>query len=185
MIVGTPSFTDLSLWDSFTEKNHSSNLQQRFNAACFAPSGPTTVYETQGLINDLALVVMAFVIMVLFRWYSFEYLFYFREEPAWNATLFLSRVRKPQRGKLFTFLFSKQLFFRETWWKQKGSLSGPDRGQCNGRDYEQQRGEEAWGGEGRIVLCNHLDPRWLSSIPLIKFWGDGGGVHSVGWGLCL
>lgn len=38
--------------------------------------------------------------------------------------------------------------------KVKSSLSGPDGGQRNGRDYEQHRGQEARGGEGRIVLCN-------------------------------
>lgn len=43
--------------------------------------------------------------------------------------------------------------------KAKSTLIGPHRGQRNSRDYEQHRAEEDWGGEGRIDLCNHVDPR--------------------------
>lgn len=42
--------------------------------------------------------------------------------------------------------------------KAKSTLIGPHRGQRNSRDYEQHRAED-WGGEGRIDLCNHVDPR--------------------------
>lgn len=66
--------------------------------------------------------------------------------------------------------------------KVKSSLSGPDGGQRNGRDYEQHRGQEAWGGEGRIVLCNHVDPWRLSSIPLMK---SGGGSLCRGGSLSV
>lgn len=54
--------------------------------------------------------------------------------------------------------------------KVKSSLSGPDGGQRNGRDYEQHRGQEAWGGEGRIDLCNHVDP-WRLFYPSNQVWG--------------
>lgn len=78
-------------------------------------------------------------------------------------------------GGLFTFLWSSYFSERHDESK-KSTLIGPDRGQRNGRDYEQHRVEEARGGEGRIVLCNHVDQRWLSSIPLIK----SGGVSLLG-----
>lgn len=43
------------------------------------------------------------------------------DQAAWNATLFLSRVRKPQtwRAISFFFFFCDAVIFRETWWKQK------------------------------------------------------------------